>query len=234
MKLKYLIAEELERKGINFIHTFDGLIELLQLRCSEALEHSAKIKKYLYRGFNINYPTDYGFKVDPSQRERKSRSGYNYHTLLMDNLPEWSRFPKRSKSLICSTDQATAAGFAHSNFIVFPYDGAKFGICPKRDLQYSFKKFSSLADFEIRLQSAYANFNIETYQELIKVLEDSNNLEVIRDLLKPIANDFKIGYYHQLPFGRDQEVWAESKCVLVENQWWLNNEDEIYKKLVTT
>jgi hypothetical protein len=58
----------------------------------------------------------------------------NHGTLLMDNLPSWSNFPKRSQSLIGTTDVNTHLTFGSHRYFVIPFDGARFGICPAGDL----------------------------------------------------------------------------------------------------
>jgi hypothetical protein len=57
-----------------------------------------------------------------------------HHTLLMDNLPSWSKFPKRSQSVIglTSADQRVIFGF--HRYLIIPFDGAKFGVAPSSDL----------------------------------------------------------------------------------------------------
>jgi len=57
-----------------------------------------------------------------------------HHTLLMDNLPSWTKFPKRSQSVIglTSADQRIIFGF--HRYLIIPFDGAKFGVAPSSDL----------------------------------------------------------------------------------------------------
>lgn len=58
----------------------------------------------------------------------------NHNTLLMDNLPSWSKFPKRSQSIIGLTTTDRSSLFGDEKFFVIPFDGAKFGVCPAKDL----------------------------------------------------------------------------------------------------
>jgi hypothetical protein len=46
-----------------------------------------------------------------------------HHTLLMENLPSWNKFPKRSKSIIGSTGVSKVHVCKHSYFVI-PFDGA--------------------------------------------------------------------------------------------------------------
>lgn len=75
----------------------------------------------------------------PQDFTRTSANTTNVYTELIDSFPSWSDYPKRSKSLICSTaDEGyiTQYGDIH---LVIPVDNAKVGICPASDFWGSFK-----------------------------------------------------------------------------------------------
>lgn len=57
-----------------------------------------------------------------------------HHTLLMDNLPSWSKFPKRSQSVIGLTSADERIIFGFHRYLIIPFDGAKFGVAPSSDL----------------------------------------------------------------------------------------------------
>jgi len=57
-----------------------------------------------------------------------------HHTLLMDNLPSWSKFPKRSQSVIGLTSADRRIIFGSHRYLIIPFDGAKFGVAPSSDL----------------------------------------------------------------------------------------------------
>jgi hypothetical protein len=57
-----------------------------------------------------------------------------HHTLLMDNLPSWSKFPKRSQSVIGLTSADQRVIFGSHRYLIIPFDGAKFGVAPSSDL----------------------------------------------------------------------------------------------------
>jgi len=72
--------------------------------------------------------------TDPSKGTRVSANVPNYYTLIIDNHPAWKKFPKRGKSVICSTSRE------YSEYILLPEDGSKIGICPTFDIWNSFQK----------------------------------------------------------------------------------------------
>jgi hypothetical protein len=80
--------------------------------------------------------------IEPSKHERVSANTSNVYTLLIDNLRSWSEYPKRSRSIICSTSAFNAAGYGVHNppHQVFPEDGAKIGVAPRSDIWNSFEK----------------------------------------------------------------------------------------------
>lgn len=75
--------------------------------------------------------------IDTNGFNRVSANTENYYTWWLDNNPTWKGYPKRSKSLICSTDRNYAAYFGYL-YLIIPSDKANIGICSKFDLWESF------------------------------------------------------------------------------------------------
>lgn len=111
--------------------------------------------------------------------KRKSANTQNYFTLLFDNSPFLGEFPKRSDSLICSTNYEQADGYAiHRPHRVIPFDDAKIAICPKQDIWFSFQE--TVGDIDI--------FNDIIRNNYTKML-DENNIKKYNELND---NDFNI------------------------------------------
>lgn len=77
--------------------------------------------------------------VNPKVFERVPAGGQatvstRNHMLLMDNLPSWSKFPKRSNSVIGVTLEDPRSLFGEEKYLIIPYDGARFGVAPSYDL----------------------------------------------------------------------------------------------------
>ena len=74
-------------------------------------------------------------KIDPRTGARQSQNTKNYYTTMIDNLPAWKNWPKRSKSLICANDAAeyNAEGYGDL-YAIFPVNGARVAICPDLDI----------------------------------------------------------------------------------------------------
>ena len=122
-------------------------IKLVGTHCRDILnfyrKQAGRYSEYILRGIP---GTSAGFRVtDPSAKSRASAyADFNYYTLLINNLPSWATYPKRE--IICSTDLDKASNYGET-YVVFPYDGAKLGICPGSDIFISFDVFGSLRQF---------------------------------------------------------------------------------------
>ena len=87
--------------------------------------------KWLYRGFNADVGIMHGSTA--SGTARKSKNTNNYYTLWMDNHPDFAKFPKRSRSFICSTNRNYAEEFGNAHLVV-PKDTAIVGTTGKEDI----------------------------------------------------------------------------------------------------
>ena len=121
-----LVEYMFEKRGNDI--TREQAIELVSNEHKDAFNAQVAI----YRG--VHGYGDYAF-IDPSKsnRPRVSANTGNHYTLIMDNSSSWKSYPKRSKSLICSTDEGYAIDFGKT-YRVYPINGGKIGVCPYRDI----------------------------------------------------------------------------------------------------
>ena len=92
----------------------------------------------LYRG--LSNPTPY-LQIDPRKGSRvASSNNHNYTTLMIDNFKSWKKYPKRSKSVICSTDEWYVPMFGSHTFKVYPSDKCTLGIVGQSDIWSGFQK----------------------------------------------------------------------------------------------
>lgn len=184
------------------------------------------------------------FEVDPKLYGRRSANTRNYYTTLFDNLESWKGYPKRSRSLICTTSSHIASGYG-SVFLVIPFDGARFGVCPRNDIWSSFSKLvlslDSFCDyfysfginedsFEDMLEGivnnrqemidksdiAWQTRNSEGLRQIIQSAVDVTSLKrELNKILGPRTNGFELASIGNLPSGR--EVWTDSKSYLIRN-----------------
>lgn len=197
----------------------------------------------IYRGFGqYEYLSATISLIDPSKRStpRKSAHTHNYYTLWIDNSALWQKYPKRSYSLICTTDLSTAEGYGELG-VVIPIANNTIGICPDADFWISFKR--TLKDLNLSELMDWLHFNFEkqnitipeTYNQLLQSLDqlDLSNLystdySNLADLfqsrgargamdwiLDPQLNGFTVTTYNNFQFPRYKEVWLSGPCLVI-------------------
>lgn len=115
----------------------DEALRLVKTKCSNYLATISKLP-HIVRG--IEYDRGDFAIGDPTDSVRVSRNTTNEYTLLLDNLPSWKEYPKRSNSFICGTagNRGYVKGFGSYLYYVFPYNNTTIGVCPNEDLWQSF------------------------------------------------------------------------------------------------
>lgn len=138
MRLKTYLLTEGRTTPINI----DVFVKNIKKKCYQMLDtyRNNGWKNFYYRGIDSEFNGSFGF-VQPSKFKRESMwANRNTYTVLIDNLPSWSAYPKRSKSVIMTTSRNNAQGRAGNNipYIMFPVNNSKIGICPDDDIWDSF------------------------------------------------------------------------------------------------
>jgi len=204
---------------------------------SDILKNINNQKCLLFRGTLSDEPVAY---IDPTKgKPRKSRNTTNEYTLLIDNLPEWKKFPKRSKSLICTTNPNDTENYG-STKLILPKNGAKLGICSSDDFWDSFhiiQKELNVADmftFNIQLRDIIGqgmDGNWKTLKNAIDkwdvtdlpfipdewqdVIQDNGTLmKALKYLLDPKLNKFQIKSIGDV-LPQYTEVWTDSPCLVL-------------------
>lgn len=123
----------IDRSNVNVNLHNDALAKTLKEHCLVALEAYTFGDK-IYKGIDVEYES---LSIDPNLYTRQSANTSNFYTMLLDNLPSWKNYPKRSKSIICTNSKQRANSYG-TVYSIFPFDGAKIGVCPADDIWYSF------------------------------------------------------------------------------------------------
>jgi len=113
--------DEPRSKTISLMDAVDYVLK----NCSKSLHGST-----IHRDITVGWKDEARFTDPAKGKPRVSRNTTNHYTLIIDNSPKWKRYPKRSKSIICTT-----RGKA---FYVFPEDKSRIGVCPSYDFWPSF------------------------------------------------------------------------------------------------
>jgi len=128
------------------------------LHCQKAL----MAKDLIYRGLQVHLgrgSSDHPevFFVQPSKHERASANTTNFYNMMLSNFPSWKNYPKRNKSLICTTDFYRAGDYGFVYYVI-PKDGSKIGICDEGDIWNSFAKVSDPVGLNDMLSHIFRDF----------------------------------------------------------------------------
>lgn len=173
MKFKNYLNEEAPIKK-------DQLFDLLKTDYSEAF-YAYRKKNIIYRGMkNINK----SFALLKPNKERKSVNTLNFYTVIINEHPSWKEFPKRN--VICTFDLAVSH-FYGIQYIVFPKNGTKIGICPKQDIWGSWDVSASYMN--TLLWKMYADPNNPTNSP--DASNNPKNLNDVKDICRQIEENVK-------------------------------------------
>jgi hypothetical protein len=180
MRLKNLMVETRER---SVAISEDNAIDDIKAHCKDALKNY-KNNKRIYRGV---YMDENAYLVKPGEHTRVSKNTYNTYTLLIDNSKKWAKYPKRSKSIICSTAITGTSGYGQA-FVVFPKDGYKFGVCPTVDMWDSFNAHLKvmLNGFNESLELLLRRLHIDDHIDYLRKYADL--LEICRKIDLAVEN----------------------------------------------
>lgn len=130
ISFKQFISEESVTPRQHTAIDEDTFQEMLVDHCDTAIDN-ARVGNYIYRG-DRKWTEQY-VAFDSSLSVRASDNGRNYYTMLMDTLPAFNGFPKRSKSLITSSTKSKAKPYGDM-YRIYPHQDAKVGICQWKDI----------------------------------------------------------------------------------------------------
>jgi len=150
-------------------------IRLIKTHCKKNYKYLFEdSRRKIYRG--VHESIVFGYIDTNKGRERVSANTLNYTTLLMDNLPSWNGWPKRSRSVICSTSWSNSDSYGNL-YHVIPYDNSKIGICSEYDvwdsfthLRYGVNSFNTL--FEKLFLAYKINTNDKNWNTFVKSLQE--------------------------------------------------------------
>lgn len=142
--------------------------------------HAKDISAEIFRGdYARNTPEMAVY--DTEQISRVSRNTANFYTQWMDNHPQWAAYPKRSKSMICSSSEITAHGYGDVKMII-PSDDCLIGVCPTSDL---WRAFPALFSFVKLLHGQVEDSSMEIMNNLLaRLFRDLIGLETLDDELQ--------------------------------------------------
>lgn len=165
--------------------TTDQMIEWIQNNASRYVDTGSKI----YRGV---YSRDAEGLYNGSQLNRTAANTYNYANLWLSNHSDWSAYPPREKSFICSTSGDYVESYGQP-YIVIPSDSSTIGICPDQDLWDSFPE----------VNEATAELGMDEFMRVVhELIQDAGKstaaAEKDWDMLAFVINDIDTNNVKQL------------------------------------
>jgi hypothetical protein len=125
---------------------------------------------------------------DPTKSERRSLQGKNYYTWLIDNSEYWEGYPKRSKSLICSSSPNS---FNTRLYVVLPFGNPTIGICKHGDIWVSFTDVYETLGIHSMVRFEYIIDDLIMSQDNTDYKTNFSNKEEFFDKLKSLKRPDK-------------------------------------------
>jgi len=166
--------------------------------------------------------------TDPSVgKPRTSANTSNEYTLLIDNLKVWSDYPKRSRSVVCTTASSYSQNYGDI-YIVLPMNGTKIGECSGKDFWESFpytNKVMGIYDMDDFNMVLKFLFRVATGEE-----KHDNNWSTLNHAMKEFDKKFKDEF---------DENWMRMFSELTDEYWtksvyyWKNAWKGTFEKTVS-
>lgn len=182
--------------------TVEAACQLILTNCSDSKWMFQPGFGPIWRGHKsdlIQNPTAVAGVVNPGATERVSQNTTNQYTVFFDNHPERAKWPKRSRSLICSTRKGTAAEYGRGSggvYAIIPFNGTPIGAINSLDMWDTKLRYpdvgKDVADFNFMWSQLFPQTN--TWSDWVRVSENTNG-EVTAALAKlkrtddPLTND---------------------------------------------
>jgi len=92
------------------------------------------------------------YLINSSEHNRVSIDTNNIHNLIIDNSADWSEYPKRSKSLVCTTNPHYAQQYGEIYRVIPLLENTKVAIAPRYDIITSFHRLEDINDEIVTLK----------------------------------------------------------------------------------
>ena len=229
-------------------------VNMLRKHCKDALwmlqeDHAIYRGDGRYSGNFRQIVQQHGFAVvDTSATERASENTSNYYTVILDNTPSRSAFPKRSRSFIASFEEDRAMAYGNLDpknvMILVPYDGVLIG-CVNRDDMWDtrvrlFGDVDSIDSYNNMFEKLGVKAKWESFQNFDKQLKNNDEraikkfnyvfismkllgdgfLEEIDRAYSPKATGHTVHTTKTMPHDTTGEVWVGGKCVVISLEMW--------------
>ena len=204
MKLKHYLTEfQEEFKGSRVQNiTSQEAVGMLKSKCKKAIQQWEE-GTYIRRWTSTASKIEAGFLDASKMPPRLSRNTLNYYTNIINDDPMWKQYPRRQ--VIASLRKTKNVTKNPTDFVVFPFDTTKVGICSHDDMWSSFSELGKIGitanrynDFIERLLNDGKSYG-ETFDSSLSVFKkackkfdkevkaDPNYIEDLKEHFKSIG-----------------------------------------------
>lgn len=203
---KYFLIDSLNESQSFSLLQKSEFDELLNQNCKVFLEEQKEVQPFhIYRGIdNETLRNSKLSEIDfikgdtlAYKTPRPSRHTENYYTVFLDYyLKDFEEFPKRSKSLICSTSRDKAKRYGYF-YTIIPYDNVKMGICKSDDIWNTFNDelnplyIDNLAKFNDVISTLFLIFTKNIRLDDMEYWFDTYNFKEIHSLINELNTTLK-------------------------------------------
>ncbi len=190
MKFKQYLINENRSKEIDI----DYAKKWIEKNASKSFEKAIMGNK-IYRGVSGLIGDSYYIDPKKSKPRQSAYVGSNYYTLMLDNFPSWKKYPKRSQSLICTTNFEKAKNYSSSGnpYIVIIKNNSKIGVCPTDDIFFSFRYLFKASQNHIISMADFSSILTATDHELHNMKISDRNWSTLVDMFKEIdSSDYDL------------------------------------------
>lgn len=182
MKLKDLFEAEDPGNPLKIapLDSVDEAIRVIKTRCAGSAWMTEEDTPF-YKGVKsgqLNLGPFGCAVIDTTKSKRVSENTTNWYTNFLDSNPKNADWPKRSRSLVCSSSKKYAATFASTakdNLVLIPFDTAAVGVVNAADL------------WRVKIPE-FKNLTIDQVNEFFDELdEDGEGLEAVDYYAKRMA-----------------------------------------------
>lgn len=166
------------------IITLDRALETVVTHCRS--NRGLYANHAFFKGFPDDILDGENYAIaDTTLTTRKSQNTFNFYTMILDENAKRNGFPLRSKSLVGSTSDGDAGGYAGANglFAMIPFDSAKVGFVNDADMwdkyltisgtEFSMDKISEV----LRRSFGIKDDSLDRLKEFDKKLQDHTSDE---------------------------------------------------------
>lgn len=203
---------------------FKNAVKIAREQCGQALTNPHCV---IYRGTHSGSEHPYEI-LHGEAGERMSANTTNHYTVILDHVLGKRGYPKRSASIICSTDEGKAEQYG-TVYRIFPFDNVVIGVCPTFDIFHTFVDLDGSRKPIYQWNDSFDDWNISdsSWEDFLESAVKSKMPEFRGKTKQEIESMITLGYAVKSGFNTttpnqmkkfpksDRELWIGGKCLAI-------------------